>query len=162
MLVQSGARRRELAVRSALGADGYRLARQLLIEGVLLALIGGAAGVALASVATRFLARIAADYIPRVTGVQVDPTVLVFALVLSLGTGLVFAIAPALRASRSDAQRDLREGARGSIGGGRLMRNVLVVIEFAAAIVLVAGPRCCWKASGGSSESSRGSRRRRC
>ncbi len=139
MLVQSGARRRELAVRSALGADGYRLARQLLIEGVLLALIGGAAGVALASVATRFLARIAADYIPRVTGVQVDPTVLVFALVLSLGTGLVFAIAPALRASRSDAQRDLREGARGSIGGGRLMRNVLVVIEFAAAIVLVAG-----------------------
>jgi putative ABC transport system permease protein len=139
MLVQSAARRRELAVRSALGADRYRLARQLLIEGLLLALVAGAAGVALAAWAAKVLARVAVDYVPRVTEVRIDPTVLAFALVISLGTGLVFAIAPALRASRSHAQNDLRDGARGSIGSGRWMRNLLVVMEFAAAIVLVVG-----------------------
>jgi putative ABC transport system permease protein len=139
MLVQSAARRRELAVRSALGADRYRLARQLLIEGAVLALAGGSAGVALATWATRLLSRLAVDYVPRVTEVRIDPIVLTFALVLSLGTGVVFAVAPAIRASRSNAQRDLREGARASIGGGRWTRNALVVVEFAAAIVLVVG-----------------------
>jgi len=139
MLVQSAARRRELAVRSALGADRYRLARQLLIEGGVLAIAGGTAGVALATWATKLLSRVAVDYVPRVTEVRIDPIVLTFALLLSLGTGFVFAVAPAIRASRSNAQRDLREGARGSIGGGRWMRNALVVVEFAAAIVLVVG-----------------------
>jgi predicted permease len=85
------------------------------------------------------LSRLAVDYVPRVSEVRMDPIVLTFALLLSLGTGVVFAVAPAIRASRSNAQRDLREGARGSIGGGRWMRNALVVIEFAAAIVLVVG-----------------------
>jgi predicted permease len=139
MLVQSAARRRELAVRSALGADRYRLVRQLLVEGAVLALVGGAAGVAMATWLTRVIARVAVDYVPRMTDVRIDPTVLTFALVLSLGTGFIFAVLPATRASRSNAQRDLREGARGSVGGGRWMRNSLAVIEFAAAIVLVVG-----------------------
>ena len=105
----------------------------------MLALVGGAAGVAIATWLTRVIARVAVDYVPRMTDVRMDPTVLTFALVLSLGTGFIFAVLPAMRASRSNAQRDLREGARGSIGGGRWMRNSLAVIEFAAAIVLVVG-----------------------
>ena len=87
MLVQSAARRRELAVRSALGADRYRIVRQLLVEGAVLALVGGAAGLALATWVTRLLARVAVDYVPRVTDIQMDLTVLTFAFGLSLGLG---------------------------------------------------------------------------
>lgn len=162
MLVQGASRVREMAVRTALGADRFRIARQLLVEGALLALVSGAAGVALAAWGTRALARLAVDYVPRVTDVRTDPVVLGFAVAVSLVTGLVFAFAPALRASRSNVQRDLREGAPGSIGSSRWLRNTLVVTEFAAAVVLVVGAallletaswtiisrlaacRCCW------------------
>jgi putative ABC transport system permease protein len=139
MLVQGSARVREMAVRTALGADRFRIARQVLVEGTLLALISGAAGVALAAMGTRALARVAVDYVPRVTEVRIDPTVLAFAIAVSLLTGVFFAFAPALRASRSNLQRDLREGSRGAIGGSRWLRNALVVTEVAAAVVLVVG-----------------------
>jgi putative ABC transport system permease protein len=139
MLVQGSSRVREMAVRAALGADRFRIARQLIVEGALLALVSGAAGVALAAWGTRALARVAADYVPRISEVRIDPTVLTFAVLLSLVTGVFFACAPALRASRSNVQRDLREGGRGAIGSGRWLRNSLVVIEFAAAVVLVIG-----------------------
>jgi predicted permease len=139
MLVQGAGRRREMAIRSALGADRFRIVRQLLIEGLLLAVLSGAAGILLASWGTRMLARLAVDYVPRVTTVRMDPTVLGFAILLSLVTGLVFAFAPAVRASHSDVQRDLRDGARGTMAGGRLVRRALVVAEFASAVVLVVG-----------------------
>ncbi len=137
MLVQGSSRVREMAVRAALGADRFRIARQLLIEGTLLALVSGAAGVALAAAGTRALTRLAVDYVPRITDVRLDPAVLAFALAVSLVTGVFFAFAPALRASRSNVQRDLREGSRGAIGSGRWLRNALVVSEVAAAVVLV-------------------------
>lgn len=139
MLVQGAGRRREMAIRSALGADRFRIVRQLLIEGLLLAVLSGTAGILLAGWLTRMLARLAVDYVPRVTTVRIDPVVLAFAILLSLVTGLVFAFAPAVRASRSDVQRDLRDGARGATSGGRVIRGALVIAEFASAVVLLVG-----------------------
>ena len=139
MLVEATARRREIALRSAVGADRFRIVRQLLVEGLLLAFGGGALGVALAWGATTTIARAAVDYIPRADAMAMDGRVLAFALVLSAVTGIVFAIAPALLASRADVQHDLREGARGSVGGSHRLRAALVIVEFAAAVVLVIG-----------------------
>ena len=139
MLVQSTSRRREMAVRTALGADRVRLVRQLLVEGLLLAAISGAAGIALASWGTGVLTRIASEYVPRAAEIHLDMTVLGFAMALSLGTGLLLAFAPALRGSRTNVQGDLREAARGSVGGGCWIGSALVVIEVAAAVVLVVG-----------------------
>ena len=139
MLVQSAGRRREMAIRSALGADRFRIARQLLIEGLLLAALSSTAGMLLANWGTRVLARVAVDYVPRVTMVRTNPIVLGFAVFLSLLTGLVFAFAPAVRASRGEVHVDLRDGARGPSSGGGAIRSLLVVAEFASAVVLVVG-----------------------
>ncbi|MGH9409198.1 MAG: ABC transporter permease [Vicinamibacterales bacterium] len=139
MLVQGSLRRREMAIRLAVGADRFRLVRQLLIEGLLLAGASGVVGIALAGWATRALARIAVAYVPRVTGAHMDPTVLVFAVALSLATGLLFTFAPAIRASRGDIQRDLRDGARTIGARGRSLRTALVIVEFAGAVILVMG-----------------------
>jgi len=139
MLVEATARRREMALRAAVGADRYRIVRQLLVEGLLLAFGGGVLGVALAWGATTAVARAAVAYVPRADAIVMDGRVLAFALALSACTGIVFAIAPALLASRADVQQDLREGARGSIGGSRRLRAALVMVEFAAAVVLVIG-----------------------
>lgn len=139
MLVEATARRREIALRTAVGADRFRIVRQLLVEGVLLAFAGGALGVVLARAATAGVARAAVDYVPRAETIVMNSRVLVFALVLSALTGVIFALAPALLASRADVQHDLREGARGSVGGPRRLRAALVMIEFAAAVVLVIG-----------------------
>ena len=139
MLVEATARRREIALRAAVGADRFRIVRQLLIEGLVLACGGGALGLALAWGATRTVARAAVNYVPRADAIAMDGRVLAFALVLSALTGVVFAIAPALLASRADVQHDLREGARGSVGGSRRLRAALVMVEFAAAVVLVIG-----------------------
>ncbi|HET7619914.1 MAG TPA: ABC transporter permease [Vicinamibacterales bacterium] len=140
LLVQAGSRRRELAVRTALGADRFRIIRQLVVEGLVLAIAGGAAGVLLAVWTTRLLARVAADYVPRITDVQVDARVLAFAVVISLGTGLLFALAPAWTTSGNDVQNGLRDGVRAGAGrAARRLRSTLAVAEFAAAIVLVIG-----------------------
>jgi putative ABC transport system permease protein len=139
MLVESASRRREMALRSALGADRLRIVRQLVVEGVLLSLCGGAAGVALAAIGTRSLARIAADYVPRMQDVAMDGRVLAFAAALSIVTGVLFALAPALAACRADVQHDLRDAGRGTIGRARRLRGVLVFVELAAAVILVIG-----------------------
>jgi putative ABC transport system permease protein len=139
MLAQASARRREIAVRAALGADRLRIVRQLLVEGLLLAGAGGLAGLAIAEWGTRLVGRMAVDYIPRMADVGMDPWMLGYAAVLSIVTGLVFALAPAVRASRADVQQDLRDGGRGATSSGRGMRRTLVVVEFAAAVVLVTG-----------------------
>ena len=139
MLVESAARRREIALRSALGAGRLRIARQLVVEGVLLSVSGGLAGLALAAAGTRWLARIAADYVPRLHDVGIDARVLAFAAALSIATGVCFALAPALAACRADVQHDLRDAGRGSVGRSRYLRGVLAFVELAAAVVLVIG-----------------------
>jgi putative ABC transport system permease protein len=139
MLVEAAARRREIALRAAVGADRFRIFRQLIVEGLILALGGGALGVALAWGAVVVVARAAVDYVPRAYQIAIDGRVLAFALAVSAATGLVFALAPALLASRADVQHELREGARGAVGGSRRLRNTFVVVEFAAAVVLVIG-----------------------
>ena len=136
MLVEATARSREIGVRTALGADRMRLVRQLLVEGTMLSVVGGALGVGLAAVAVRLVGRAAVDYVPRLDHVAVDGRVLAFALAISLTSGLLFASAPALASSRAPI-RALREGGRGAIGAGARLRNALVTIEFAAAVVLV-------------------------
>ena len=139
MLVESAARRREMALRAALGADRFRLFRQLVVEGLLLSVCGGAAGLLIAAAGTRSLARIAADYVPRMQDVRMDAGVLAFAAAVSLLTGLCFALAPALAACRTDVQHDLREAGRGTVGRSRRLRGALVFVELAAAVVLVIG-----------------------
>ena len=139
MLVEATARRREMALRAALGADRLRILRQLLVEGLALAAGGGALGVTLAWVAVRAISRIAVAYVPQLDRVEIDGRVLVFAVVVSAITGLVFALAPAFAVSRPDVQQELREGARGTVGGARRLRAAFVVVEFAAAVVLVIG-----------------------
>jgi len=139
MVVQSASRRREMAMRAAVGADRFRIARQLLVEGMLLAAAGGAAGIALAAWGVQALGHLASRYIPRADSIALDTAVVAYAAVLSMVTALLFALVPALRASRTSFQRDLREGARGSVGTANRLRRLLVAIEFAAAVVLVAG-----------------------
>ncbi|HTI36022.1 MAG TPA: ABC transporter permease [Vicinamibacterales bacterium] len=136
-LVEGAARRREIAVRSALGADRFRIIRQLVVEGLLLAGAGGALGVACARFAVQAFGRVAIDYVPRIGSVAIDGRVLAFAMFVSLATGVLFGLAPALAASRPDVQHELREGARGTVRRTHGARGVLVVVEFAAAVVLV-------------------------
>lgn len=139
MLAQASTRRREMAVRAALGAGRARLVRQLLVEGTMLAMLSGAAGVLIAWRGTEIIARLAVNYVPRVATIGIDPVVLLFAAALSMTTGVVFTIVPALRASRPNVQHDLRDAGRGTTSGGRTLRDGLVIVELAAAVVLVAG-----------------------
>lgn len=141
LLVRTAARRRELAIRTALGAGGGRLMRQLLTESVLLAGIGGAAGLLLAAWCLRALTGALPPETPRLDEISIDGRVLVVTLAVALATGLVLGVVPAFRAARSDAQAALKEGGRGSSAGRerRRLSGMLVVSELAAAVVLVTG-----------------------
>ncbi len=139
-VARAAGRGRELAVRMALGARRGRLIRQLLTESLVLAGIGCAAGVAISYALLRALLVLAADQLPRTTEVGVDTTAVLFAIGISLASGLIFGVAPALRAMATDPQDALGAGARGSVGSqSQRLRSALVVAEVAVAVMLVVG-----------------------
>ena len=139
LLARANVRQRELAVRVALGAGRGRIVRQLLTESMILALVGGAVGVALAIGGQRLLLSLGSDQLPRTAEVGIDATVLLFSLGVSLATGMLFGLIPALRAASPELQQTLREGGRGTSGGNQRARNALVTMEVALAVVLVVG-----------------------
>ena len=140
LLVRLASREREVAVRTALGAGRGRLLRQFLTESVLLSLAGGGLGLLLAAWGTRALVAINADNIPRAREIGVDGRVLLFTFGLSVATGLLFGLLPALQAARADLSRPLKEGGRGIAGGvGGRLTSLLVLVEVAVALVLLVG-----------------------
>ena len=141
LLARAATRGRELSLRAGLGASRLRLVRQLLTESVVLALLGGAAGLAVGIAGTRLLVLFSPTSIPRLADVRLDVRVFVFAFAVSVLTGVIFGVVPALRASRRDPGEVLKESGRTGDGGERptRLRAALVVAETAVAVVLLAG-----------------------
>ena len=138
LLTRATSRSREMAVRAALGATRGRLARQLFSETVVLGACGGAAGLAIAYVGVGVLSSVVPPNVPRVHDIQIDPTVLSFAIGLSALATLAFGVIPSLFASNVDLQTRLREDGRsGERAGRRRARNVLAAAEIALALVLL-------------------------
>jgi len=137
-LAKASSRRREIAVRQALGAGRGRLIRQLLTESMVVALIGGALGLFLAAFGVDLLTRMLPSSLPRLAEVGLDPRVLGFALIASCLTGILFGLAPAFQGTSSRPGASLNDSSRGaSSRGGRRIRSALVVSEFALALVLL-------------------------
>lgn len=141
LLVRADGRRQELAVRAALGAGWRRIARDLLMESILLGVAGGVLGLGLAYGALRLLVTSDLTRLPRIEDISIDPLVMAFALVISLGSGLLFGLIPVFRYARPALSTGLRGGGRsltGSVERSRT-RNVLVVVQVALALVLLVG-----------------------
>lgn len=139
LLVRATGRRREIAVRMAHGATTRRIARQLLVESGILAVLGGGFGIVFAIIATKALLSIAPADIPRVSDIAVDGRALLFTMAATLVTGLLFGLMPALQAGKSDVQQVLKENTRGATGTRNRLRSALVVSEIAIALVLSVG-----------------------
>jgi putative ABC transport system permease protein len=139
LLARASGRQQEMAVRLALGATRGRMVRQMLTESMLLSLIGGAAGIATAVGTLGFILRFVPSNVPRLNEVRIDWVVLAFALLISIFTGFVFGLAPALHSAKLSSA--IREGGRGSgysTKTGRL-RDILIVSELAFAVILMVG-----------------------
>jgi predicted permease len=141
LLARASTRQHEIAVRLALGAGRGRLIRQMLTESMLLSLIGGAAGVATAVATLGVILRFVPPNIPRLNEVRIDSVVLAFALLMSILTGLLFGLAPALHSMKAALSSAIREGGRGSGYGTKTsrMRDGLIVAELAFAVILMVG-----------------------
>ncbi len=142
LLVRSASRGREMALRAVLGANRWRILRQLLVESLLLGLAGGALGLLGARVGVGAFGRLAAVFLPRAEQSSVDGRVLGFALVISIVSGLIFGLAPAVHALRTDLNGCLKEpGVMRGLGASRsgLMRYWLVSVEIALSLMLLAG-----------------------
>lgn len=139
LLARGVQRRGEFALRAALGAGSGRLIRQLLTESVLLSLVGGAAGMAIAVLGVRALVALTPPGLPRVAAIQADAAVFAFGLGVTALIGLAVGLVPALQAARGDPHTDLRQGARRATGSHHRTRGVLVVAEVALALVLLVG-----------------------
>ena len=141
LLGRALSRRKEIALRLAIGASDSRVVRLLLTETLLLSLIGGALGVALAYAGTKAIVAMRPPGLPRLDNIDIDLTVLAFAAVVSIVTGLVFGLLPARQASRVDLNDSLRAGSRGTSAtrGALRVRSVLMVAEVAMALMLLVG-----------------------
>ncbi len=141
LLARGTARAREMAVRGVLGAGRGRLIRQTMVETLLLAVLGGAAGLALALWWTPVLVVLGSATVPQLAGVVPDWRVLAFALAASCLAGIVAGLPPSLRASKASINEALKEGAtiQGGVRGGRRLGGLLVVSELAAALILLTG-----------------------
>ena len=145
LLARATGRSREMAIRVAIGAGRGRIVRQLLTESVLLALIGGVAGLVLGAVGVRALLAVNPGNIPRIgpdgADVGLNAVILGFTLLVSIGTGIVFGLAPALHAARTDLNATLKESSSRSGSGLRQnkVRSLLVITEIALAMVLLTG-----------------------
>ena len=140
-LARASTRQKEIAIRAALGASRRRLFRQLLTESVLLALIGGALGVLLASWGVKLLTQLAPTGVPPRTVVSLDATVLAYSLALSLITGILFGLAPAIQSTPKRLSESLKEGGRNSTASasGLRLRRLLTVSEIALSLILLIG-----------------------
>lgn len=140
LLVRVGGRMRELAVRAALGGSRWRLVCQVLAEGLVLAGAGVGLGLGLTALGIQALARLGPEDLPRIGSVDIDERVLVFGVASAILATAVFAVVPAVRASRPDVMDILRvSGRSASLGGGRLFRDTVVVAEVALSFVLLVG-----------------------
>jgi putative ABC transport system permease protein len=141
LLARATTRHKEMAIRSALGASRGRVVRQLLTESILLSLAGGVIGLLVALWGTKALVDLGGEDVPRAAQVGIDPQVLAFTLLISLVTGILFGLVPAVHSSKTDLAESLKEGGRGSGDGsrGNWLRGVLVIAEVAVAVVLLVG-----------------------
>lgn len=143
LLARANIRQKEIAIRSAIGASRWRVVRQLLTESVVLALMGGILGLAFAVLAVKLLRLFGSANIPRLNEISIDGRVLAFTFFVSLMTGIVFGLAPALRGSQVNLNESLKEGGKNSGGfSGRShqrLRKLLVVSEIALSLILLVG-----------------------
>src|SRR6185369_211382 len=141
LLARATVRRREISIRVALGAGRRRLVQQFLTEGLLLSLLGGVLGVALAWWSMSVLGKLAFPFLPRSQEIRIDSRVLLFTLFVSVLTSVIFGLIPSLQSGKTDVQATLKEGGNTvSVGmAGSWLRQILVVVEIAAAVVLLVG-----------------------
>jgi putative ABC transport system permease protein len=140
LLVRAAVREKEIAIRSALGANRRRLFAQVLAESLVLAVAGGALGLGIAYLGLPAIMKLSAGSIPRAADVAIDRHVLLFAAAASLATGLIFGIVPAWQSARTGIGAVLKEGGRSSTtGGSRWIRSGLLVVEVALSIILLTG-----------------------
>jgi predicted permease len=145
LLTRATSRQKEVAVRTALGASWRRLVRQLLTESTLLGLLGGGAGLLIAEAALQVVRHINPGNIPRLDAITLDSTVLAFTFAVSIVTGLLFGLVPALRVTRVDLNTSMKAGGRstkgeGGLGGSRRrLRSLLVIAEVAISFMLLVG-----------------------
>ncbi|MGA9769118.1 MAG: ABC transporter permease [Blastocatellia bacterium] len=139
LLARAAARQKEIAIRTALGATRARVVRQLLTESIVLSLLGGALGLLVALWGADLLYSAMPNNVPWIKDIGLDKTVLVFTLTVSMFTGIIFGLVPALGASNPDLNETLKEGGRGSTAARSRARSALVVAEVALALILLIG-----------------------
>jgi putative ABC transport system permease protein len=139
LLARASNRQKEMAIRTALGASRTRIVRQLLTESLILSFAGGAFGILLAHWGVQLIIAVSPDSIPRFREIGLDARVLLFTMGVSLLTGIIFGLAPALQSSKPDLNETLKEAGRGSTGRRHIMRSILVVSEVALTLVLLIG-----------------------